>query len=83
MEPIPGLGEHKKLSEDKVGGSTVSGAVGAEVVMPQFRARRECSDLPRGGWFSDFLLDKMRSLGYPNLGCSEQRRPMRLHPSSR
>jgi len=31
MEPIPGLGEHKKLSEDKVGGSTVSGAVGAEV----------------------------------------------------
>jgi len=52
-------------------------------VMPQFRARRECSDLPRGGWFSDFLLDKMRSLGYPNLGCSEQRRPMRLHPSSR
>ncbi|PYX77961.1 MAG: hypothetical protein DMG70_33300, partial [Acidobacteria bacterium] len=53
------------------------------LVMPQFRARRECSDLPRGGWFSDFLLNKMRSLGYPNLGCSEQRRPMRLHPSSR
>src|SRR5207302_2244243 len=67
--PIAGAGKPRRVDETFHQPRTIMVApcevfyqpLQAQAVMPQFRARRECSDLPRGGWFSDFLLDKMRS----------------------